>query len=102
VPLYTISPVAEQELDEYALYIAKDNLDAALRIYDAAEETYRNLAEFPEMGETYNSSNKLLSHVRFFPIKGFSNYLVFYQRIDKKIEIIRVLNKSKHIRNILK
>ena len=100
--LYTIRPIAEQELDDYTAYIAKDNIDAALRLYDAAEETYRNLARFPEMGESYQSSNPLLLNIKFFPIKGFKNYLVFYQPAGDHIEIVRVINKSRNIRNILR
>ena len=99
--LYTIRPIAEQELDNYVSHIAKDNLDAGLRLYDAAEETYKNLAAFPAMGESYPSSNPLLFNVRFFPINGFRNYYVFYQPVDKHIEIIRVISKSMDIENIL-
>ncbi len=100
--LYTILPIAEQDLDNCATHIAKDNLDAALRLYEAAEETYQNLAEFPDMGEIYPSSNNLLLDIHFFPIKGFRRYLVFYQSTSGGIEIIRVISKSRNIRNILK
>ena len=100
--LYTIRPIAEQELDDYATHIAKDNIDAALRLYDAAEETYKNLSEFPEIGESYPSSNPLLFNIRFFPVKGFKNYLVFYQPLDNHIEIVRIINKSRNIKHILK
>ena len=100
--LYTIRPIAEKELDGYALYIAKDNLNASLRLYEAAEETYQNLAMFPEMGEIYFSHNPLLSEIQFFPIKGFKKYLVFYQVTPNGIEIIRIINKSRNIKNILK
>lgn len=99
---YTIRPIAEQDLDEYALYIAKDKLDVALRLYEAAEKTYQNLAEFPDMGEKYISSSPLLSGIQFFPIKGFKRYLVFYQTTQDGIEIIRIINKSRKIKNILK
>lgn len=99
---YTIRPIAEQELDQYAQHIAEDNLSAGLRLYDAAEETYHNLADFPNMGEKYISSNPLLANVHYFPIKGFKNYFVFYQPSDNGIEIIRIINRSRNIKNILK
>ncbi len=98
---YSIRPLAEQELDDYVAYIAKDNIDAALRLYEAAEETYEQLAEFPKIGEYYPSTNPLLFNVRYFPITGFKNYLVFYQCRENHVEIIRVINKSKNIRQIL-
>ncbi len=37
---YVIMPQADADLDEYAAYIAEDNLQAALGLYDAAEKTY--------------------------------------------------------------
>lgn len=98
---YKILIEAERDLDEHAFHISKDNLDAALRLYDAAEETYRMLSEQPKMGEPYPSQNILLSNIRFFPIKGFKKYLVFYRPKGKEIEIIRVLHGSRNIKKIL-
>lgn len=98
---YIIRPQAEDDLDEYAENIAKDNIGAALKIYDAAEKTYQQLAELQTMGEEYISVNPLLKNVRFFPIKGYKKYLVFYIPYDKHIEIVRVLNTSRNIKKIL-
>ena len=35
-----ILPAADADMDEIALYIARDNLGAALRFYDAVETTF--------------------------------------------------------------
>ncbi|MBN4050039.1 type II toxin-antitoxin system RelE/ParE family toxin [Nitrospira defluvii] len=98
---YRILIEAEKDLDEHAFHIAKDNLNAALRLYDAAKETYRMLSEQAKMGECYPSQNSLLSNIRFFPIKGFKKYLVFYRPSGEEIEIIRILHISRNIKNIL-
>lgn len=99
---YIIRPQADADLDEYAAHIAEDNLQAALGLYDAAEETYQKLAQFKEMGEVYNSSNPFLKNIRFFPISGsYIKYLVFYIPYENHIEIVRVINKARKIRNIL-
>ena len=98
---YQLRPQAERDLDECAAYIAKDNLDAAFSLYDAAEETYRNLAQHPKMGRAYTSNASSLRNIRCFPIKGFSQYLVFYAPDGDRIDIIRVLNTARDIENIL-
>ena len=99
--LYKIRPQAERDLDECAAHIAKDNLDVALRLYDAAEETYQNLAQFQEMGRIYTSAIPDLGDVRCFPIKGFSQYLAFYVSANNHIDIVRVLHASRDIDSIL-
>ena len=93
---YNILPQAEIDLDECAENIATDNLDAALRLYDCASETYKILADNPKMGKKYHSQNSLLSHVRFFPISKYKHYLAFYRPTDNGIEIIRVLRTSRY------
>ena len=98
---YFIHPLAEQDLDNYATYIAQDKLEAGLRLYECAEKTYQSLADFPEIGKRYRSSDPSLKNIRFFPIKGFSKYLVFYLPIDKGIEIVRVIRQSRNITQIL-
>ena len=98
---YNILPQAEGDLDECAAYIAEDNLNVALRLYDCADETNKALADNPKMGERYPSQNPLLSDVRFFPILKFKNYLSSYRPTDSGIEIIRVLQTFRDIKNIL-
>lgn len=99
---YIIRPQADFDLDECAGYIAKDNIDAAIGLYDSAEDTFNTLATFKEMGEAYTSHNPELKNVRFYPIKHYAKYLVFYIPFKSHIEIIRVLRTSRNIRNILK
>ena len=101
MPDYKILPQAEHDLDNCVEYIARDNLDAALRLYDCSEKTYQLLAKNPNIGGRYPSQNPLLSDVRFFPISDFKKYLAFYRPSDKGIEVIRVLRTSRNIEKIL-
>ena len=98
---YTIRPLAEADLDEQVAYIAQDNITAALNMYDSAEATYQQLAEFKQMGKPYLSDHLELANVRFFPIKDYQNYLVFYIPFETHIDIIRVVNSARDIENIL-
>lgn len=47
-----VRPLAKGDLDEQARYIARDNVEAALRFLDAAEEAFDHLRSSPEIGKT--------------------------------------------------
>jgi plasmid stabilization system protein ParE len=50
-PRYRLTPSAQQDVDRITDFVAEDNVDAALRVYDALEEAFRHLAERPGMGD---------------------------------------------------
>jgi toxin ParE1/3/4 len=45
-----ITPAAENDLVNIWFYIARDNQDAADRVYQAAEKTFESLLAEPRMG----------------------------------------------------
>ena len=89
---YLIRPQAEADLDGHALAIARDNLEAALRLYDLAAQTYEMLCDMPQMGVVYHTTKPDLAGVRYIPIKEYSRYLVFYKADGQTIDIIRILH----------
>ena len=95
------TPAAETDLINIWVYIARDNYAAADRVYAAAEETFCMLAGMPEMGTVYSSENIDLQGLRFFPIKRYTNYMIYYRKMAIGIEIVRVLhsrmNKDNHL-----
>ena len=97
---YTILLQARQDLDEIAHFIAKDNLQAALKIYDNARETFENLAEYPFIGHSYSTLDEELEKALFFPMKDYSKYLIFYLPDDDGIIILRVIHSARNIRNL--
>ena len=42
-----IYPTAEADVDAAALFIARDNFEAAMRFYDAVEQTFRRIRDHP-------------------------------------------------------
>lgn len=57
-PRYTISPAADEDLDEQAAYLNESvGLELALRFYDAAAETFAFLARTPGVGARRVSTN---------------------------------------------
>jgi toxin ParE1/3/4 len=93
-------PEVRRDLVELAEYISHDNLDAALRLLDAAERTFRFLAANREAGQLCHFSASESDGVRVWPIEGFRNYLVFYRPTDEGVEIWRVLHGARDIESL--
>jgi toxin ParE1/3/4 len=72
------SPTANRDLAEIAHHLAQQSAQAAHRFLDAFERTLADLAGMPEMGSPYESSAEELPALRFWPVRGFKNYLLFY------------------------
>jgi toxin ParE1/3/4 len=87
---YLVKARARLDLKSHWRYIAQDNLPAADRLLDAAEETFQLIAESPDIG-SQRSFRKLVG-IRSRPVSGFRNYLVFYQTRRKTVVIVRVLH----------
>jgi toxin ParE1/3/4 len=80
------SDLAEGDLIEIWLFIAKDSPDAADRFLDLLTEKCEFLAESPEMGRRRNELGPAL---RSFPV---GRYVIFYRSTQGGIEIARVLS----------
>ena len=87
-----ITPAAENDLVNIWLYIARDNSEAADRVFQAAESTFEALAATPRMGTLYQAKRTQLKDVHFFPISKFQSYVIYYREQPQGIEIIRVLH----------
>jgi len=97
----TITPAAENDLLNIWLYIARDNPDAADRVYQAVESTFQILAATPRIGPLFRSKRAQLAGVRFFSISKFQNFVIYYREEPEGIAIIRILHahmdKRKHL-----
>ena len=92
MPNILITPAAENDLINIWVLIARDNPKAADKTFQAAEETFELLAEMPSIGVSYWTTNPKLKGLKFFPVKKFSNYIVYYRELNEGIEIVRVLH----------
>jgi toxin ParE1/3/4 len=93
-------PQAKLDLIELGSYIAEDNPDAAERFLQAAEASFRQLANMPEMGSPRQFKNPSLAGLRMWPVKGFRNHLIFYRPTADGIEVIRVLRGERDLESI--
>lgn len=87
-----ITPAAENDLVNIWLYIARDDQDAADRVYQAAEKTFDSLLAAPRMGTLYQAKRPRLKGMRLFLISKFHNYVIHYREHPQGIEIVRVLH----------
>jgi toxin ParE1/3/4 len=98
---------AEEALNDIAdihLFIAVENPDAAERFLTALRLSFRTLAQWPEIGPRYQSNRNELSGLRFWPVRRFTNYLIFYRVTGRprRLHIIRVLHSARDIPQVLK
>jgi len=96
-----IYPAAEADVDDAALFIARDSLDVALRFYDSVEQTYRQIREHPLRWPRYEMDHPKLANLRKRAIVGFRKYLVFYRIDGGSVEIIRVLHGARDIPSVM-
>lgn len=88
---------AESDIEECFVYVAKDNRQIGLRFLVAIKDSLERLAEFPLLGKAVEFRNKKLSNVRVWNVKGFEGYLVYYTVQGNKVEVLRVLRRSRDI-----
>lgn len=95
-------PEAERDLDEQAEYIASErSIDAALKFYEAAEETLALILAHPRLGVARRFRNPLLVGLRVCVVSGFEKHLIFYRPAKGGIEVIRVLHGARDIDRLL-
>lgn len=93
----SFSPQASDDLLELAEFIARDSLEAALRVVDELEAEVRRLRDNPGLGHTrldlvHDSS------LRFWHV--FS-YLIIYRTSPGVIEIARILSGHRDLPHLL-
>jgi plasmid stabilization system protein ParE len=96
-PRYQLTPSARQDVDRITDFIAEDDVDAALRVYDALEEAFRHLAERPEMGHT--RTDLTARPVKFWSVHS---YLIVYDPASSPLTVIAVLHGARDVGNLLK
>ncbi|HXL80286.1 MAG TPA: type II toxin-antitoxin system RelE/ParE family toxin [Pyrinomonadaceae bacterium] len=96
-----LKPQADRDINNQFEYIAKDNLEAAIRFYEAAFSAFEVLQTNPLIGPARAFENPELDNVRIWLVKGFDKYLIFYRATDELVEILRVLHTSRDIDRVL-
>jgi len=72
-----ISPQAERDIDNAVLYLAAEaDAETAIRFFDAAHESFRDLLDTPGMGRVRPVGNPRVADVRQWAVSGFGKHLI--------------------------
>ena len=96
-----ITPEADRDLEETALFIETDSPSAAKRFLDAATAGFRSLSDAARIGARVETTNVTLTGLRRWRVPGFENHLIFYRVTEEAIEVIRVLHGARDIESSL-
>jgi toxin ParE1/3/4 len=97
----TIRRRADDDIDAIARFIARDNLDAGMRFYDAVAHDLLLLAENPGIGARRTVREPKLKDLRSWPVSGYRNYLVFYLAMGDGIDVVRVFHGARDIDRLI-
>src|ERR1700755_362616 len=93
---------AEEDIYTYAEYLAQNaGPEISKRFGGSIFESLDILSEGPYLGVIRDYSNSKLDGLRMWPVKNFSDQLIFYLMSDYEIIVVRVLHSSQDIENIL-
>jgi toxin ParE1/3/4 len=91
-----VLPAADQDLRTQTDYLAENaGVDVALRFYDAARETFEQLAEMPQMG--VQVENRVLPDLRRWRVRDFEKILIFYRFDETTLLIVRILHGARDL-----
>jgi len=88
---------AAVDAEAIADYIAKDNLEAAIRFLENTEATIRFLADSPSIGSPFKIEHPDLANLRTGRVQGFPNHVIFYVEHLDAIEVVRILHGARDI-----
>ena len=94
---YRLTPEARTNLEEIGDFVAEESIDAALRVLDALEQAFQQLADMPEMG--HKREDLTGRPLKFWAV--FS-YLVVYDPASTPLTVIAVLHGARDVERLLK
>jgi toxin ParE1/3/4 len=99
---FTLRPKAQDDVGEIIDHIASHHVDAAKRFARAFREDCVLLADHPNAGPRVGRAPKRLLGLRYFPVRGFRNYLILYLPIVAGVEVVRVVHGARRMGPLLR
>jgi antitoxin ParD1/3/4/toxin ParE1/3/4 len=96
-PRYRLTPNAQENVDHISAFIANENVDAALRVLDALEHAFEELAATPGIGHTRQDLTS--RPVKFWRVYS---YLIVYDPARMPLTVLAVLHGARDVEQILK
>ncbi len=76
-------------------------VEIAERFLDATQSTFEALARIPKLGVLCAFRKPALRRLRRWPVKGFENWLIFYQPRRNGVEIVHLIHGARDIESLL-
>jgi toxin ParE1/3/4 len=85
---------ASRDLSAISDYFLEQSVDAGDRFVEGFGKKCQHLEKFPYLGRSYS---EFASGLRGLPFMG---YIIFYQIVEDGIEILRIINGSRNLKNV--
>lgn len=96
-PRYRLTPNARDDVDAIGAFIAGENATAALRVLDALEQAFEELATTPGMGHTrVDLTDRPVKFLKVY------SYLVVYDPASMPLTVVAVLHGARDIEQMLR
>lgn len=96
------TPYALNSLRDQVLYLEENaSSEIAERYIDAVEATLSFIEKEPGVGSPCQFIHPRLHGLRRWPVKGFENYLLFYQETKEGLRLLYVFHGHQDINSIL-
>lgn len=86
---------AELDLIEQSAFLAESSDAVAARFIRAVEATCEHLASSPGMGKPIEPTSLFDAALRWWPVRGFPNHLIFYRELHAGVLLVRVLHGAR-------
>ena len=96
-----VQPIAQDDVDAAAAFIANRNFSAGVRFLDAFRTTVTRIEDHPRLGRPVTLTLHPAIEVRSVPVVGFRTWRAFYRIHAGVVVVIRVLHGARDIGAIL-
>lgn len=91
------NPVAVDDFEGITHHVAEDNPVAADEVRQAVLDIAERIGEQPGIGVRPRFSSSRYACIRFMPVTGHANCLLFYREASEAVEVLRVLHGARHL-----
>jgi toxin ParE1/3/4 len=102
MPRFSVRPLAWKEINVELDYLEEQaGFEIAERFLDHLINSFETLAQTPRMGILCGFRKPATRRLRRWSVKGFENWLIFYQPKDYGVEIVHILHGARDIEGLL-
>ena len=92
---------ADSDVDQIAEYFTALSPQATERFYGALADTFADLEARAEIGQRFDFADGSETGLRFWRLKAFGDYLVFYRIVGDTVWVYRIVHGSRDLNALL-